>query len=91
MLLVPEGERESVVGAVETRVSTTFRDAASGVESGRGTVTLRSAPVQGDGFVEETERVFERLPESGGAPTGKGKRPRGAGKGESRGEDRGAA
>ncbi len=85
LLLVPEGEREQVVAAVETRVAATYRDVSSvsGIEA--STVTLRTGPVQGDGFVEETERVFERVDGDDPSRGSSGKQARGAGRGEGRG------
>jgi hypothetical protein len=85
LLLVPEGEREQVVAAVETRVAATYREVSMGPGVGASTVTLRTAPVQGDGFVEETERVFERVEGEDRPRASGGKKARGAGRREGRG------
>lgn len=72
LLVVPAPDREEIVRAVESRVAAAYplaplargRDGAAS-EDLDGAVFLRSDPVQGDGFVVETERAFAARPKSG--------------------------
>jgi len=70
LMLVPDGDRESVVSAIESRIVQQYTAAPlseRGHETAPPVVHVRSQAVQRDGYVEETVRSYQPAP---GAPVG---------------------
>lgn len=75
LLVVPAPDREEIVRAVESRVAAAYPLAPLGTgptptasDGLDRAVFLRSAPVQADGYVEETERAFAAPPKGRASP-----------------------
>ena len=89
-MLVPAGEREDVVRAVEARIGAEYgvqrSDAVPvrgrGAESGEDdqTLSLRSTPQQRDGYSEQVVRTYKRMDErtKGVEVRSRGRTPRSA-------------